>query len=114
MFVVDLALNQEGPPQCGGRTALFKCSTTTVSGRLRWDIDSVEMFLIDNSVSVGHSLAVNNNMFVFSEAGTVSGTNVYTSIAVLNLSTSTATVLCSDGGIPETIQLTINNCEFIN
>ena len=113
-FIVDLALNQEGPPLCGGRMVNFKCSTTTNDGSLRWDINSVEVFSIDNSVSVGQNLTMNGNTFVFTEAGTVSGVNVYTSTAELNPTTTTITVLCSDGGIPESRTLNIVNGECGN
>ena len=53
--------------------ANFKCSTTTVNGRLHWNINSFQMFSIDDSASVGQNLTMNGNTFVFTEAGTVSG-----------------------------------------
>ena len=81
--------------------ANFKCSTTTVSGRLQWNINSVQMFSIDDSASVGKNLTMIGNTFVFTKAGTVSGANVYTSTAELNLTTPNVTIECSDGGIPD-------------
>ena len=112
-FVVDLALNH-GPPLCGGRIVNFKCSTTTMGGSLRWDVNSVQMFLIGNSASVGQNLTMNGNTFVFTKAGTVSGVNVYTSTAELNSTTPTITVVCSDGGAPESLTLNIVNGECGN
>ena len=114
LFVVDLALNQDGAPLCGGRIAIFKCSTTTVNGRLQWNINSVQMFSIDDSAIVGQNLTTNGNTFVFTEAGTVPGVNVYTSTAELNSTTPNVTVECSDGGIPESLPLNIDNGECGN
>ena len=65
----------------------FKCSTTTAGGSLRWDINSVLEFLIDSTRTVGYNLTENGNTYVFTEAGTVTGVNVYTSTAQLNTST---------------------------
>ena len=72
------------------------------------------MFSIDDSASVGKNLTMNRNTFVFTEAGTVSGVNVYTSTAELNSTTATNTVECSDGGAPESLPLNIGNGECGN
>ena len=115
MFLVDLAQTRQ--PQCGGDIADFKCSTTTAGGSLRWDINSVQVFLIDNSGQVGDNQTENGNTYVFTEAGTVTGVsvNVYTSTAQLNTGTLTLTntVRCSDGFVPETQSLVLNNSEYV-
>ena len=111
MFLVDLAQTRQ--PQCGGDIADFKCSTTTAGGSLRWDVNSVPVFSIDSTRTVGYNLTMNGSAYVFTEAGTVTGVNVYTSTAQLNTSTLalTNTVRCSDGGVPESQLFVLNNRE---
>ena len=113
MFLVDLAQTRQ--PQCGGDIADFKCSTTTAGGSLRWDINSVQEFSIDSTRTIGYNLTDNGNTYVFTKASTVTGVSVYTSTAQLNTSTLalTNTVRCSDGGIPESQSLVLNNREYV-
>ena len=103
---------EEGVASCKGTVAEIICTTTTGHGFLLWQNSSGAGFIFDAAATVGATGTLGSMTMTLNSIEFVSNAVVYTSTASEDMIENT-TKQCSDGGVPQSIDVTVKSMETL-